>query len=244
MAFVHSYPIPVADHFLAFGVISEQNSSVVDDSGETASTNGTAEGNCPRDSPAFGEVCETCYAYYANKEELWKHVRNEHSDDQRLVCPMSGCGKQFLSVAMSVAHTEHHKIVQRQMPLTCELCGRLLGNLSTFRKHMAKTHPDAVAAMCGVCYLYTGDVPSLIDHVRRRHGVASGTSNGKKRGKHIKQVIRCDVCGKQYGNYRNMYKHRAVHGAVDFDLQSPFAARSSLSNLHEHQVSTVLSTHR
>ncbi|VVC43495.1 Zinc finger C2H2-type,Zinc finger, RING/FYVE/PHD-type [Cinara cedri] len=315
MAFVCSYPMPVADHFITLGTrVSEQNDSARKTS---AYTKRTTETNRPRDLQVPGEVCETCYAYCANKAELWKHVRDKHGADRRLVCPMSGCGRQFLARAMSAAHMAHHRYAVQfpnasdDRPLTCELCGLLLRNLSTFRKHMAKMHPDAAAAMCGVCYLYTGDVPSLVDHVRRRHGVATETRaattetpdtvietpdtvietpdtvietpdtvietpdttietpdiaietpdiaietpdiaietlaataenlttvstaafNAKKRGKQIRRAaIRCDVCGKQYGNYRNMYEHRVVHGAVEVDPRSPFAVRSSPKQQH------------
>lgn len=236
MAFVHSYPTPVVDHFLASGTTAERNS-------------GGAEDDGPGYSPASGEVCENCYAYCADKAELWRHVRDEHGADRRLVCQKSGCGKRFSAVAMSAAHAAHHRDGRQRAaatdgdrpPLTCELCGRLMGNLTTFRKHMAKTHPGAAAALCGVCYLYTGDVPSLVEHVRRTHGatgkpaaaaaaavaVRTTTPDAKKRRKPSRHVILCDVCGKQYGNYRNMYRHRAVHGTVEFDPRSPFVALPS-----------------
>lgn len=338
-----------ADYSLASRATSKQNCVVVDDCETAGSTKRMSEVVCSPYLPVHGELCETCHFSCANKTELWKHVRSEHDADQRLICPKPCCGKRFSSLATSVSHMAHHRVANER-PLVCELCGHLLGNLRTFGRHMSKLHPDAMAAMCGVCHLYMGDVPSLIDHVRRQHetsaaigetitavGTESATStvasvkkqhgeqmrpvyNGNCRNIHkhrevftisttpasgacpsaevateqryqpvsdnvceicdayctdktelfkytrdehgvsesldvatgtsatvgtstatgtisariqqrVKQVrhdIRCDVCGKRYGNYKNMYKHRVVHGTVEFNSRSPFVTRSFL----------------
>lgn len=189
--------------------------------------------------PVHGELCETCNVYYANKMQLWKHVRYMHGADQRLICPKPGCGKRFSTLAMSVAHTAHHRVADER-PLACELCGRLLSNLRTFERHMTKSHPGAMAAMCGVCHLYAGDVSSLIDHVRHQHGSRTETSaavketvtvigmkftagavasTGKQRDEQMRHVYN--------GNYSNIHKHREVHDPVEFNLWSPSIMHSS-----------------
>ncbi|VVC29060.1 Zinc finger C2H2-type,Zinc finger, RING/FYVE/PHD-type [Cinara cedri] len=227
MLFVLNRPIPVADHFLTFASPTVMKSYAVD--GSTASA-GTSEADRPRSLPVHDEMCESCFDYCANKTELWKHVRDKHGDDQRLVCPKSGCGKRFPALAMSAAHAAHHGMMAGDRPWSCELCGHFMASLRAFWNHIVKKHPDAVAATCGVCFLYTGDVPSLIDHVRRVHG---STANGiAAAGKplcveqKIMRGIRCDVCGRRFGNYRNMFNHRPVHGTVELDSRSPLVARS------------------
>lgn len=222
MDFVRSKPMPVADHFLAF---SERNYS--------RETTVSSDAITEDDWPVLGEVCETCFVYCANKTELWRHVYDEHGADRRLVCPKPGCGKRFFAVAMSAAHAAHHEqcVTDDVRPLTCELCGHLLQNLQIFRKHMAKMHPDAVGSVCGVCYLFKGDLSSLVGHVRRRHGdiatvgTSGAVSAGHRRPLPIKKVIRCDVCGKRFGNYSNMHKHRPVHGHVGSDRRHPSVDR-------------------
>lgn len=194
--------MPVADHFMTFHLNSHQSYSV-----ET--TIGTAG-----DPLSMGEVCETCYVYCADKMELWRHVRNEHGANEKLVCSAPSCGKRFFALAMSVTHTAHHLSVDR--PFTCELCGHLLRNRSTFDKHMAKVHPKARVALCGICQLYMGDVSSLVDHVQYRHR-AEIEQDVMCTDDRTRRCIRCDVCGKRYGNNRNMYAHRQVHGVQDCD---------------------------
>ncbi|VVC24290.1 Zinc finger C2H2-type,Zinc finger, RING/FYVE/PHD-type [Cinara cedri] len=198
MHFVRSNPMPVADHFLA---------PLGRDRGGGGP--GTTEASAGADRPALGEVCETCLAYCSDKADLWRHARRDHGADPALACRVPGCGKRFFAAAMSAAHAAHHRLrADDAVPLTCELCGCLRQNIPTFRKHMVTAHPEAAGAFCGVCGSYVADVPSLVDHVRRRHGETPGARN----------VIRCDVCGQQYGNYRIMHEHRTVHGLVDTGL--------------------------
>lgn len=195
--------MPVADHFLAFS----RNCA--------AKTAG---------APVNGEVCEICFGYFATgKTALWRHVRDVHgTDGDGLSCPVPGCGRRFVALAMSAAHAELHAAEFRaggSSSYACELCGHHMRNRSAFDKHLARKHPEARDAMCGVCFTYAGDVPSLVRHVRERHGgadhpeesgaarVAAGTFGG-----HKKYGIRCTVCGKRYGNYSNLYEHRKVHG--------------------------------
>jgi len=194
--------MPVADHFMAF------------DSRTYLQSHATSSAAVKETAQVVGEVCELCYAYCAGgKTELWRHVRKEHGSDRRLTCSAPGCGRRFLARFMSAAHSAHHSNNDR--PLTCELCGHLSLSLSTFEKHMVKTHPDTRAALCGICYLYKGDVPSLVHHVRRRHGNEIGQDAITANSDITRRCIRCNVCGKRYGNNRNMYTHRLVHGVHD-----------------------------
>lgn len=95
---------------------------------------------------------------------------------------------------------------------------------------------------CKTCRAYFVDRTELSKHERDEHGADQGTApatatssaavqadpEGIQRVKQIRHqaVIQCDVCGKRYGNYHNMNKHRAVHGTVDADLRNPFVART------------------
>jgi len=190
--------MPVADHFM---------SSRDDTDGQTGDV-------------YLGEVCETCCAHFAGgKTELWRHARDEHGTVPDLRCPVPGCGRRFFAAAMCADHRAHHR-TDDDRPLTCQLCGRLFGNPMTYDRHVKVAHPEARAAMCGVCHTYEGDVPTLVDHVRRRHGseiwpetAAAGASDPMA----SRQSIRCTVCGKRYGNNRNMYAHRRVHGIAAAD---------------------------
>lgn len=194
--------MPVADHFMAFDLHAQSYAKSAPAADETVRID--------------GEVCELCYSYCAGgKAELWRHVREEHGADRSLTCPVPGCGRRFFARFMSAAHSAHHHSTSVDRPFTCELCGNLLQNCSTFERHMVKVHPDTRAAMCGVCHLYKGDVPSLVDHVRRRHGDEVGQDAVAGNGDATRRHIRCDVCGKRYGNNRNMYVHRLVHGVPD-----------------------------
>jgi hypothetical protein len=220
MDMLYSRPMPVADHFMA---------SWADAGGQTAGAD-------------LGEVCETCYAHCAGgKTELWRHARDEHGADPDLSCHVPGCGRRFFAAAMCADHSAHHRDGGYQRsdddddddqhhhvagpsgrpPLTCELCGRLSVNRSAYYKHVSVAHPEARAAMCGVCHSYKGDVWSLIDHVRSRHVLELDTAettavgNGSDTKRVRRRSIRCTVCGKQYGNNRNMLAHRRVHGLAD-----------------------------
>lgn len=225
MDVLHSRPMPVADHFMM------------------ASWD-YAAGQTGAADP--GEVCEKCYAYCAGgKTELWRHARDEHGADPNLSCHVPGCGRRFFAAAMCTDHFAHHLDGgdgQRSSaddddggdrpPLTCELCGRLSANRSTFAKHVNAAHREAWAAMCGVCYSYEGDVQSLIDHVQRRHvaemtaaetttktATKTATKVDKVQPKRLRsrRTIRCTVCGKRYGNNSTMRAHRRVHGLADDD---------------------------
>ncbi|KAL4119860.1 hypothetical protein QTP88_012623 [Uroleucon formosanum] len=210
MNMLYTRPMPVADHFMA---------SWPNDDGRTATAN-------------LGEVCETCYTHCAaGKTELWRHARDEHGADPNLSCQVSDCGRRFFSAAMCTDHCAHHRKCadheiagpNNRPPLTCELCGHLSNNRSKYHRHVSAAHPEALAATCGVCYSYLGDVLSLIDHVQRRHALeicpdasAEKTSDGVSDPNRLhRRSIRCTVCGKQYGNNRNMQAHRRVHGLAD-----------------------------
>lgn len=215
MDMLYARPMPVADHFMA---------SCAYDGGQTVT------------EPYLGEVCETCYAHFAaGKTELWRHARDEHGADPTLSCHVPGCGRRFFAAAMCADHRAHHcgGGVQRadhdiegpndRPPLTCELCGHLSDDRSKYDRHVKAAHPEAQAAMCGVCHSYEGDVWSLIDHVQRRHALEicpettteTTDSESDPKRPHQRSIIRCTVCGKRYGNNRNMYAHRLVHGLAD-----------------------------
>lgn len=247
MDVLHSRPTPVADHFMM------------------ASWDSAADP---------GEVCEKCYAYCAGgKTELWRHARDEHGADPNLSCHVPGCGRRFFAAAMCTDHFAHHLDSgdgsgQRSSadddggghddgdrpPLTCELCGRLSANRSTYAKHVNAAHPEAWAAMCGVCYSYEGDVRSLIDHVQRRHVVemtASETTTtttkvGKFQPKRLRRrrTIRCTVCGKRYGNNSTMRAHRRVHGLADDDIVPAHSQRSRRSGAPTSTCSSGRPVHR
>ncbi|XP_060836375.1 zinc finger protein 771-like [Rhopalosiphum padi] len=203
MGMLYSRPMPVADHFIAFCRADAYGKTAVAD---------------------LGEVCETCYTHCAGgKTELWRHARDEHGADPNLSCHVPGCGRRFFAAAMCADHRAHHHIAgpSGRPPLTCELCGRLSVNRSAYYKHVNAAHPEARAAMCGVCHSYEGDVWSLIDHVRRRHVLelvtaeTTAASNGSYPKRAHRRSIRCTVCGKRYGNNHNMNAHRRVHGLAD-----------------------------
>lgn len=204
MDFLNANPMPVADHFMTFDTHTRQSYSTMQSANETAG-----------DQLSVGEVCEMCYVYCVDKMELWRHVRDEHGANEKLACPAPECGRRFFALAMSAAHSAHH--LSDVKPFTCELCGHLLRNRSTFEKHMAKMHPEARVALCGICQLYMGDVPSLVDHVQHRHGTEIEL-DVTCMGDRTRRCIRCDVCGKRYGNNRNMYAHRRLHGVMDCRL--------------------------
>lgn len=171
MGFLHSTPMPVAVHFMAY---CRRN-------GEQQEINDSLE------TPAFGDydiisrssvgvVCETCFAYFTDDTDLWLHVRREHGKDRKLVCLVPGCGKRFLAREMKTQHLAHHrgvKFVQNTTddirrpvpivirPYTCELCGRLSANQKSLDKHTANKHPKARRYACGVCTLLVRDVPTL-----------------------------------------------------------------------------------
>lgn len=205
MEFLHSKPMPVADHFMASNQrIGEQDNGYFSN------------------RSLVGVVCETCFAYFTDDTELWLHVRWEHGKDRTLACPVPGCGKRFLARDMRKQHLAHHggiKYVQDTVlgvrtpvpvvarPYTCELCGRLLANQMALDKHTANKHPNARRYICGVCTLMVRDVPALTRHARRRH---AAELMGAKR------TLRCDVCAKLLGNTMMLRKHRSIHG-VSYD---------------------------
>lgn len=158
------------------------------------------------------ETCYACRSFCANKTALWKHVRDEHGADRRLVCAMPGCGKRFSGPCTSVAHMVHHKETDDVRPLTCELCGRLSGNPGDFWRHMSREHRDAVAAVCSVCRLYTGDEPSSSVGHGSEAGRCSATATGTFSDR-TRRDVGCAVCGDRYGNYHEMYWHRMTHGS-------------------------------
>ncbi|CAI6348861.1 unnamed protein product [Macrosiphum euphorbiae] len=215
---LYTRPMPVADHFMA----------------------PWAYGDGQTDAANLGEVCETCYTHCAaGKTELWRHARDEHGADPRLSCQVPGCGRHFFAAAICADHRAHHlnggggggqhadhEIAgpSDRPPLTCELCGHLSYNRSKYDRHVSAAHPEALAATCGVCHSYLGDVSSLIDHVQSVHALEicpdlSATEKTLDSGSDPKlshrRSIRCPVCGKRYGNNRNMYAHRRVHGFAD-----------------------------
>lgn len=209
MDFLSSDPMPVADHFLA-SISPGDRRHVL------------------RPVVAAAEVCEKCFAWCADKQALWRHVRDAHGDDPRLACPAAGCGRRFSSLSASAAHWSHHAVTRAadRVTYTCELCGRLSANRLAFDKHVAREHPDARAALCGVCGVYAVDVRSLTEHVHAEHGariwsevVACNTAGrGPER---TRRTIRCDVCGKRYGNNRMMRSHRQVHYAAVESCSDP-----------------------
>ncbi|XP_016658427.1 uncharacterized protein LOC100572118 [Acyrthosiphon pisum] len=101
-------------------------------------------------------------------------------------------------------------------PLTCELCGHLSINRSKYDRHVSAAHPEALAATCGVCHTYLGDVSSLIDHVQRRARPRdlSRSVRGRADLRTVDPIRRvapaeytCTVCGSVRHN-RFMYVHR------------------------------------
>lgn len=154
MEFVRAERMPVADHFLAV----------------TAAACRPPSATACRPPSATGEVCELCFAYFADKAVLWRHARNRHRDDPRLACPEPGCGLRFFARAMCRAHrAEHAAGHSPPQPLTCELCGRPSRNTIAYDRHMAAAHPYARQAVCRACRTYHGDKASLAAHVRLRH---------------------------------------------------------------------------
>ncbi|XP_025408989.1 zinc finger protein 771-like [Sipha flava] len=227
MDFLSRDPMPVADHFMAHRFRARptvpSEGVFADAVAVGAAVPVTRSSHGPVGTKTGIEVCEQCFECSPGREELWKHVRDAHGDDARLQCAAAGCGRRFSSLAASAGHRSHHAACgDGQAPYTCELCGRLSANHTAFDKHVAKEHPTARAALCGVCGRYAGDVQSLMRHVDAAHGahiwsevVACKTPSGDGVGPvRTRRTIRCDVCGKRYGNNHLMRSHRQVHGSI------------------------------
>ncbi|XP_055610583.1 transcription factor grauzone-like [Uranotaenia lowii] len=164
--------------------------------------------------------CTKCDKVLAGKGSLSAHMVNMHSDEGRMICDT--CGREFKTKPCFDKHVRKHLGILEDTSIECEICGDILHNKATMKKHMIAKHIESTEEhICNLCGKNAPNKFALESH---------------KRKVHCAEKYQCEFCEKKFKNPVTLKEHRASHtGEVLYTC--PFCATTSNSkaNMYAHK---------
>ena len=108
--------------------------------------------------------CDDCGLLFAEKDNLWYHVRTTHLQGARFVCPYCQC-----TLASRGGLNQHVKHIHEKLArYQCETCGKGYSSRLNYYDHLA-AHAGAKRNVCTICQKQFTFKHSLKLHVARHH---------------------------------------------------------------------------
>jgi len=150
------------------------------------------------------------WKYNNNVLSHWQENHFGEMDHPPLVCPVEGCGKQFIAQPLLTLHTANkHK--KSDEWYSCQHCGWMTQDKRTLSRHELR-HTAAKHIKCDLCDYTTNVDSNLMEHRRRRHAEQIGGSvvSDKK--------FYCHVCGKPFNKQSALKVHHTkAHQSTEPD---------------------------
>ena len=175
----------------------------------------------------FNHHCNACTKKFVTKKAHDLHMR-VHRGEFKHTCEQ--CGHKFVSDWGYRKHVKKHS----DPKIPCHLCGQMLSDKSSMRKHIEFIHEGKkrytkeemdIEVMCQICSkVFKGKMaPSTLQrHIKYVH----------MGGKH--KVHNCEICGKGYQGKANLRQHvQVIHDQVYFfcdQCGAPFRSKTMLSS--------------
>ncbi|XP_053685524.1 transcription factor grauzone-like isoform X1 [Sabethes cyaneus] len=164
--------------------------------------------------------CTLCDKVLAGKGSLTAHMVNMHSDMGRMICDT--CGREFKTKPCFDKHVRKHMGMLEDTSIECHVCGVVLHNKATMKKHMIAKHTQTDEVfICNECGKQAPNKFALESH---------------KRKVHCEEKYQCEFCEKRFKNPITLKEHRATHTG-EILYQCPFCATTfnSKANMYAHK---------
>ncbi|XP_055536229.1 transcription factor grauzone-like [Wyeomyia smithii] len=164
--------------------------------------------------------CTLCDKVLAGKGSLTAHMVNMHSDMGRMICDT--CGREFKTKPCFDKHVRKHMGMLEDTSIECHVCGVVLHNKATMKKHMIAKHTQTDEVfICNECGKQAPNKFALESH---------------KRKVHCEEKYQCEFCEKRFKNPITLKEHRATHTG-EILYQCPFCASTfnSKANMYAHK---------
>ncbi|XP_023935788.2 zinc finger protein 76 [Bicyclus anynana] len=189
--------------------------------GKVGKTQRHTTSECPVKRLLENDVEVPCGRVYLTKEELMKHLNDEHTIDEAFYS-CSECGRRFFWASGLRAHSRAHAAVARES-LACPWpgCARVFRQPCRLREH-ARAHTGDRPYPCRYpnCGWSFRTASKLLRHTRRHTG---------------ERQHACAACGRAFLRREHLRDHvqrhaapRARHACPSIDCQQSFSNRSSL----------------
>ncbi|KAK7068852.1 hypothetical protein SK128_000745 [Halocaridina rubra] len=129
-------------------------------------------------------LCNMCGMQFAQKGALMFHIRT-HISDRPFLCVE--CGQRFVEKEQLNEHKRIHIEIKLQK---CSVCNKNFNRKRDLEGHM-RTHSGEKPYACSLCDKQFAQRGSLIAHLRS----------------HTDEKFKCEKCGKQFGENKNLKKH-------------------------------------
>ena len=115
----------------------------------------------------YKNKCHVCGLVFAEKTDLWCHVKQDHSKHRRFVCPYCQC-----TLASRGGLNQHVKHIHQKLArYQCETCGKGYSSRLNYYDHLA-AHAGTKRNVCAVCQKQFTFKHSLKLHSDRHHPAA------------------------------------------------------------------------
>ena len=194
----------------------------------------------------YSHVCSLCGDKFLTRSDLTRHeathVNDKHKVDGKYKCDK--CNVGFPNYHSLAKHNTqiHEKLSDKTM--TCEYCGKILGNYRSYTNHINQTHPsdevlNAVKCNCDKCEKTFENSTDLNNHLKECLETSKNLkcpfcmSTEEKKNyvnsvaliKHIAESHRkivwvCDLCNKHYNQSNALKKHiESFHEGKTFQCE-------------------------
>lgn len=134
-------------------------------------------------------VCNDCGMIASSMAKLEEHVKDVHNT--ALLFPCDHCDKKF-----SRKYLLEHKrfVVEKELKVSCKLCGQQFARPRDLEPHMSKSHPDEITKtnQCGICLKVLRSSETLKYHERQNHR---------------EPEAQCKTCSKKFSTKKNFDLH-------------------------------------
>lgn len=119
---------------------------------------------------------EGCDKFFSRPSRLNQHIRT-HTGERPFVCPSENCSRSYTRQQHLKRHIETSHQDKEVKELKCEICGKMVSNIYSLRKHVLRFH-ESRKHECNECgqsftkqqqlqrhtYIHTGIKPFLCDY--------------------------------------------------------------------------------
>lgn len=191
------------------------------------------------------EYCRKCLLQFANRTELYAHIRDYHwSRFKCKICCAQFANEQLLKKHIGNTHDEQHS--QCSEPHKCRFCGKAFANRKYLSKHINNIHVrkgNQGKKRCDVCSKWYADNTRLRIHQRihsgekpfqcqvcmkafsdksafRKHVQRHEQKHWKRKARH-NESEQCDLCDAQFEDEQDLQQHIVrFHGGIIVNIEN------------------------